>query len=154
MCAVRPSVSSSIVKTPLGTADIDIKINGEQRRAEFVIIQEASSSLLSGNLSEDLGLITVKRELLVNQVTKSPLTKDEIVKQYKDVFQGLGRIGEYRIELKEDAKPTQDAPRTVPVALRTELKQRLDDMEKDGILEKVEEQFCFHWHCRSDSSGI
>ena len=125
--------------TPLGTADIDIKINGEQRRAEFVIIQEASSSLLSGNLSEDLGLITVKRELLVNQVTKSPLTKDEIVKQYEDVFQGLGRIGEYRIELKEDAKPTQDAPRTVPVALRTELKQRLDDMEKDGILEKVEE---------------
>ena len=124
---------------PLGKAEVDVKINGKEKRAEFIVIEEASGSLLSGQLSEELGLISVKRELLVNQVNRKPVSKEEITKEYRDVFHGLGRIGEYRIELKENAKPTQDAPRTVPVALRSELKERLKEMESDGILEKVTE---------------
>ena len=58
------------------------------------------------------------------------------LEEYKDVFQGLGDIGSYTIELKDEAKPKQDAPRSVPVALRKELKQRLNEMESQGILKK------------------
>ena len=74
----------------------------------------------------------------MNRITvQQELTKEYITSEYKDVFTGLGQIGNYTIELNEDAKPSQDAPRTVPVALRHELKQRLEEMEADGILEKV-----------------
>ena len=53
------------------------------------------------------------------------------------MFTGLGYIGDYKIELKDGAIPKQDAPRTVPAATKDELKTKLKDMEKKGILEKV-----------------
>lgn len=121
---------------PVGKIDLKIKINDKERQATFLIVEEATTSLLSGKLSEELGLISVNRDLLVNQVTQQ-LTKEQILLEYKDVFEGLGHIGYYHIELREDAKPSQDAPRTVPVAMREELKQRLKEMEAAGILAKV-----------------
>ena len=41
--------------------------------------------------------------------------------------------------MKDGAISKQDAPRSVPVALRDELKAKLEEMEKQGTLAKVEE---------------
>ena len=125
---------------PLGVINVNIKINGRSKQAEFVVVEDAAASLLSGQLSEELGLISVNKELLVNQITAhQQLTKEDIIAKYKDAFEGLGHIGNYTIELNENAKPAQDAPRTVPIALRQDLKKRLTEMKNEGILEKVTE---------------
>ena len=125
---------------PLGVIDVNIKINGRSKQAEFVVVEDATASLLSGQLSEELGLISVNKALLVNQITAhQQLTKEDIITKYKDVFEGLGHIGNYTIELNENAKPAQDAPRTVPIALRQDLKKRLTEMKNEGIQEKVTE---------------
>ena len=55
------------------------------------------------------------------------------------MFTGLGYIGNYKIELKEEAIPKQDPPRTVPIALRDGVKKALQDMEKKGHIARVEE---------------
>ena len=126
--------SGDIIK-PIGQVDLDIKINNRQETLRFQVIDNAPTSLISGQASEDLGLIKVNRELLVNSVSESqPLTKEQIIKEYKDVFQGLGDIGEYKIDLDPNAKPKQDAPRTVPIALKSELRQRLSEMTAQGII--------------------
>ena len=63
-------------------------------------MEDAAASLLSGQLSEELGLIYVNKALLVNQITAhQQLTKEDIITKYKDVFEGLGHIGNYTIEL-------------------------------------------------------
>ena len=123
---------------PLGQIQLDSKINGLEKSLNFQVIDNASTSLLSGQASEELiKLITVNRSLLVNSITAMQhVSKEKTLEEYKDVFQGLGDIGSYTIELKDEAKPKQDAPRSVPVALRKELKQRLDEMESQGILKK------------------
>ena len=67
------------------------------------------------------------------------MTKDAVLQENNDVFTGLGYIGDYKIELTEGAVPKQDAPRTVPVALRDDLKKTLHDMEQKDHIAKVDE---------------
>ena len=126
---------------PEGQLSLDIQIGGQKlSKVLFQVIKGAPCSLLSGPTSEGLGLIKMKDELLVNSLTANKeLTKEDVLTEYKDVFTGLGYIGEYKIELKDGAIPKQDAPRSVPVALRDELKAKLEEMEKQGTLAKVEE---------------
>ena len=85
-------------------------------------------------------LLSIKRELLVNSVSDvKGLTKDAILREHNNVFTGLGYIGNYKIELTEGAVPNQDASRTVPVALRNDLKKIIHEMEQKGHIAKVDE---------------
>lgn len=59
------------------------------------------------------------------------------MEQFKDVFTGLGRIGTLRIRTDPNVKPVQNHSRRVPVPLQKELKAKLRDMEKNGIITKV-----------------
>ena len=115
---------------PKGEIYLDIQIGGKITRAKFLVIDDAPSSLLSGKTCEELELLSIKRELLVNSVSDvKGLTKDAILQEHNDVFTGLGYIGNYKIELTEGAVPKQDAPRTVPVAMRDDLRKKLYEME-------------------------
>ena len=124
---------------PEGQVRLDVQIGDKQvRHVLFQVIEDAPCSLLSGQTSEALQLMTIKKDLLIHSLTDGKeLTKEEVLKECKDVFTGLGYIGDYKIELKDGAIPKQDAPRTVPVAIKDELKTKLKDMERKGILEKV-----------------
>lgn len=64
------------------------------------------------------------------------------MKEYADLFTGLGCFDtEYKIVIRENAQPVAHAPRRVPLAVMNKLKLKLDQMEKDGIVEKTNE-FC------------
>ena len=73
-------------------------------------------------------------------VMKSPLTKQEILDVYIDVFKGLGTFsGEhYKFKLKENRVPARHAPRKVPIHLQDDFHQEINDLVKQGVLEKVE----------------
>ena len=59
------------------------------------------------------------------------------MKEYEDVFTGLSCLpGEYHIEVDTAIKPVQHAPRRVPVPLKSNLKEKIDEMEKQGIIVK------------------
>ena len=125
---------------PKSEVCLDIQIGGKITRAKFLVVDNAPSSLLSGKTCEELELLSIKRELLVNSVSDvKGLTKDTILREHNDVFTGLGYIGNYKIELTEGAVPKQDVPRTVPVALRDDLKKKLHEMEQKGHIAKVDE---------------
>ena len=62
---------------------------------------------------------------------------EELLKEYEAVFTGLGCLpGEYHIEVDPAIKPVQHAPRRVPVPLKSKLKEKFDEMEKQGIIVK------------------
>ena len=125
---------------PKGEVYLDIQIGGKITRAKFLVIDDAPSSLLSGKTCEELEHLSITKELLINSVSDlKGLTKDAILQEQYDVFTGLGYIGNYKIELTEGAVPKQDVPRTVPVALRDDLKKKLHEMEQKGHIAKVDE---------------
>ena len=75
------------------------------------------------------------------EVTKlSEELKEEVLQKYTQVFTGLGRLEKpYHIEVDPTVTPVVNPPRTVPAALRDRVKEELDDMERRGVVRKVEE---------------
>ena len=62
----------------------------------------------------------------------------ELLDQYNDVFEVLGCLkGYYHIELDFSVSPVQHVPRRVPVALKEQLKDKLDSLVAQGIIEPV-----------------
>ena len=58
-------------------------------------------------------------------------TKDEIVAEYSECFEGLGRIAEpYHIKIDKDVEPVVHPPRKIPETLRSKLKDQLEKMEQ------------------------
>ena len=79
----------------------------------------------------------LERVNMVENMADLPLTKEKILSNYKDVFDGLGHIGNSSLVTVDNIKPIQHTPRRVPVALRDEVKDKLSDLEKRGIIQKV-----------------
>ena len=55
-----------------------------------------------------------------SQLKDCPLTKQDILEVYSDVFTGIGKFPgmPYKFQLKENAKPMRHAPRKVPIHLQ------------------------------------
>ena len=70
---------------------------------------------------------------------KLPFTKEYILKDYDDVFKGVGTLpgGPYHIRLKEQYRLVLHPPRLVPVAMLTAYKAELDRLTKEGIITEV-----------------
>ena len=80
--------------------------------------------------------MTVNTE--VQRGSQGPLSMEEVLKEYSDVFQGTGKLkGQYKLEIEENAKPVVHPPRRVPVALKGKLKRELERLQSLGIIEKV-----------------
>ena len=74
-----------------------------------------------------------------------PITKEYILKEYSDVFKGVGTLpgGPYHITLKEQYRPVQHPPRSVSIAMKTAYKTELERLMKEGIITEVKE--CTEW---------
>ena len=91
---------------------------------------------------ESLALRKVKHPLNGRtSVSRVPLTKQDILSQYSGCFEEIGCFpgDPYKFYLKPDHKPTQHAPRKVPVHLETAFKEEIESLVKQGILEEVKE---------------
>ena len=57
------------------------------------------------------------------------------MRDFEDVFTGLGYLpGEYHIEIDPDIRPVQYTSRQVLVPLKAKLKEKICEMEKEGII--------------------
>ena len=89
---------------------------------------------------ESLALRKVKHPLNdKTSVSRLPLTKQDILSQYSNCFEGIGHFpgDPYKFHLKPDHKPARHAPRKVPVHLETVFKEEINSLVKQGILEEV-----------------
>ncbi|CAB4013811.1 Hypothetical predicted protein [Paramuricea clavata] len=63
----------------------------------------------------------------------------DLKEKYSDVFKGLGCLRKpYHIELDPEVSPVINAARKVPVAIKGRLKLELEEMEKQGVIHKVD----------------
>ena len=76
---------------------------------------------------------------LNGKIHKLPITKKYMLREYHDVFKGIGTLpgGPYHIRLKEQYRPVQHPPRSVPVAMQTAYKAELDRLMREGITTEV-----------------
>ena len=69
------------------------------------------------------------------------ITLESVKEKYPNLFRELGEMsGEYHITLKEGAKPyALSVPRRVPIPLLPQVKQELENMEKTGVIFRVDQ---------------
>ena len=73
-------------------------------------------------------LITVNMPESINNVTTN--SAEAILDKYSDVFHGLGTLPGYvHLQTNPEVAPVQHTPRKMPVALKKEVKAKLDEME-------------------------
>ena len=73
------------------------------------------------------------------KIHQLPTTKEYLLKEYADVFQGIGTLpgGDYHIQLKQGYKPVQHPPRHVAISLRPAYKAELKRLTQLGIITEV-----------------
>lgn len=102
----------------------------------FVVVPKDVQALLGCQACERLNL--VKRVFVIEQ-TKDSVYED-IMKDYSDLFQGLGCLpGEHTIRVDKTVPPVIHPCRKVPFALLKPLKEELDRMEKMDVIKRIDE---------------
>jgi hypothetical protein len=77
--------------------------------------------------------------IVIIKVVMSTNKEGDLKEKYSVVFKGLGCLREpYHIELDPEVLPVINAARKVPVAIKGRLKLELEDMEKQGVIRKVD----------------
>ena len=76
---------------------------------------------------------------LNDKVHRLPITKHYILKEFSDVFKGVGTLpgGPYHIRLKDNYKPVQHPPRSGPIAMQPAYKAELERLTREGIITEV-----------------
>ena len=82
-----------------------------------------------------------KHSISQKQLQDCPMTKQDILQVYSDVFTGIGKFPgpPYKFQLKDDAKPARHAPRKVPIHLQDAFHREIRNLEKVGILEETKD---------------
>ena len=76
-----------------------------------------------------------------SQLQGGPLTKQDILDVYCDVFTGIGKFPgfPYKFQLKTNAKPTRHASRRVPIHLQDTFHEEIRNLEALGIFEETKD---------------
>ena len=90
---------------------------------------------------EKLSNNSTKHSISKEQLQGGPLTKQDILKTYSDIFTRIGKFpgSPYKFQLKPNAKPTQHAPRKVPIHLQEAFHEEIRNLEALGILEETKD---------------
>ena len=84
---------------------------------------------------------STKCSITREQLQCGPLTKQDILETYADVFTGIGKCPglPYKFQLKPNAKPTRHIPRKVPIHLQDAFHEEIRNLEALGILEETKD---------------
>ena len=132
-----------------GKCRIDCVFNGRKSAATFFVTEADGPAIIGLPTCLELNLVTLNcsvqqgSPLNVNR-TREQVTlikdKGDLVKRYPDCFDGVGKFqGQYHITVDPSVPPVVHAQRRVPLSLRDDIKDELDDMESRGIITKLKE---------------
>ena len=104
----------------------------------------AAKSFLHQKMKESewkLSNCSNKWSISKSQLQGSPLTKQDILDVYSDVFIRIGKFPAlpHKFQLKPKAKPTRNAPRKVPIHLQDAFHDEIRNLDALGILEETKD---------------
>lgn len=106
---------------------------------DFHIVDTSAPPVLAMKACRDLNLVKIVMAVSEDR-EKMDTECQSIIEEYADVFQGIGEFpGECNFRVDPDITPVVCPPRRIPIALRSRLKDELDNMESNGIICKVTE---------------
>ena len=98
--------------------------------------------MLSKNTAEKLQLVQIINENINTTNSKNHGNVDNIIEQYKDVFQDVGKLKEFKLtfHIDKSVSPVVQPSRTIHYNLRQNLLGNFIELEGNDIIEKVKVQ--------------
>lgn len=142
-CNIRAEAYAGHKLNFLGKIKIKLRTD-KTHTVVFHVIESGKGTIpiLGGDTSELLGLV---KRCYINNLEK--VNKKVFVEKFKSVFHGTGKFPcEYNIKLRQNEAPSVRPPRRVPYALKDKLEEKLNQLEKDEIIVKIDnpESYCSH----------
>ena len=122
-----------------GKATVYVYRNGQTHKIEVNVVKGSGyEPILSKQTMLDMNLIKILDSDGDPHINGLKTGVEPLLKEYKDVFQGLGKLdGQYHIVMNESIKPIVHPPRRLPVAMTDKVQRKLEEMAADDIIEKV-----------------
>ena len=107
--------------------------------AEFIVIEETDQALLGRETAVKLNVLKINDGVEINSISRNELNGYDILSEYKDCFQGLGKLKDFQLEIPIDksVKPVAQPVRRAPFSLRSKVEKKLDELEKLDVIEKA-----------------
>ena len=125
----------------LGCCMLKCRYTDKSQVIDFYVVNTSSTPILGLRSCLDFGLIRLVYSVQASNIARPmPITKASVLKEYADIFKGIGLFPEeYNITLDPSIPPVVNPPRRVPLALRDRLKAELDRIVSMDIIAKVTE---------------
>lgn len=121
----------------LGKIYLRVSYKNKNYVLQFKIADVQSIPILGRDACTELDV--VRRVMSIQKSVVSNEIVPTFLEQYGDVFTGLGCLpGKYKIKLRENSVPVVHAPRKLPFSIKDQVKNKLSEMECQGIISKVE----------------
>ena len=112
----------------MGKSKLLCKTTNHECTLEFQVLDTKAKPILGLQACEAMNLIQ-----------RIELIEDGVLSSFTDVFEGLGRMHDTcKIQIDSSVPPVVHPPRKVPAALGNALKQELQRLEKEEVIEKVD----------------
>lgn len=120
----------------LGKFSTTIESESKVVKDKLYVVKGSGGSLLSWKTSQELNLLQI-----VQQVKETkPQEPDQLISEYSELFNGLGKLQDYQIKLHidESIPPVAQPHRRVPFHVRKQLEEQLKRDEELGVIERIE----------------
>ena len=118
----------------LGSFTTTTSVGEHSTEAEFVVIGGRGEPLLGRSTAMKLGILKIGPSVM--NVSDKP----QIMDNYKEVFQGVGKLKDYQLKLHIDPNvtPVAQPARRIPFSLRDKVKDKINELIGMDIIEPVE----------------
>ena len=121
----------------MGKFEAIVESNTRIAPATFHVIKGHTNTepLIGFQTAEDLGLVKV-----ANTVQSEETITSNLLKEYADLFRGIGKMKGVKVDLHVDPAitPVAQAHRRIPFSVRPKLEAELEKLEADDVIERVE----------------
>jgi hypothetical protein len=124
---------------PLGAVPVSLRLEGDAapRKLRLLVMRTSGPALVGRNWFEALDIDVSTPKVRLNRVAAVPAGFEEFAEVFEDKL-GCFNGEPIHLEMKENFRPVQRPPRSVPFALREAAGKALDKLVKAGVLEPVD----------------
>ena len=120
----RLTMHNNTTEHPLGKVMLYVSRNGLKHYLRFFIVDSDVTPILGRDSCIGMKLVQILDSDTIHKVSDnselpSKLTQDSVLKDYTDVFTGMGELaGEYTIHTDPNVSPVVHPPRGLPLSLQ------------------------------------
>lgn len=123
----------------LGKFTAEVQTKTKSTQAVFAVLDGEGRSIIGRRSAKLLGILRVGEEVGEEINSMENRTTDDILRNFPTLFEGIGKLNNFQLKLhiNEEIQPVAQSVRRVPFSLREKVKQELNRLLEEDVIERV-----------------